>query len=168
MTLTFYCSTSYKSPDGFRTKPKKTGQCEIKPYCKTLKNLRIQRWPLDIFQSNIILSLNLLWQHFCKFSKFNISLAIVLVFLLQKSQSQYRPARSVMPLGEMCWDIRQRPTCQGWERSHSGPSVVQGYGQSAHMTSNFAEKLFLSEPLHPLVQRRAWAFWSPDRNKIEA
>lgn len=41
-------STSYKSPVGFRTKPEKTGQCEIKPYCETVKNLRIQRWPFDV------------------------------------------------------------------------------------------------------------------------
>lgn len=35
-SLTFYCSTTYKFPDGFRTRPKKIGQCKIKSYCKRI------------------------------------------------------------------------------------------------------------------------------------
>lgn len=36
-SLTFYCSTSYEFPVAFRTRPKKTGQCKIKSFCKKIK-----------------------------------------------------------------------------------------------------------------------------------
>lgn len=39
VTLTFYCSTSYKFPGGHRTRPKETGQCKIKSYCKKKKRI---------------------------------------------------------------------------------------------------------------------------------
>lgn len=39
--------------------------------------------------------------------------------------------------------------------------VYMGCGGTAHMTKDFAKKLFLSELLHPLVQRRAQIFTFP-------
>lgn len=60
----------------------------------------------------------------------------------KESQSQCNLTGSVMPLGEMCHDIRQRQTCQDWERSHSGPCVCMGRGRSAHMTRDCEEGYF--------------------------
>lgn len=45
--------------------------------------------------------------------------------------------------------------------------VYMGCGGNAHMTRDFTKKLFLSELLHPLVQRRAQAFRFPSRLKTE-
>lgn len=45
--------------------------------------------------------------------------------------------------------------------------VYMGCGGNAHMTRDFTKKLFLSELLHSLVQRRAQAFIFPSRLKKE-